>query len=430
MILEMLYTGIETLIITLMIFLYFGPTSKLTKINVFVLSYILIFGIITLITAFSTSWIMTMFSFVISLALILTFLYNGKISEKFLIAFLINSIIAIININTFTFMSKITGVDYQSIAKNNDMIRFTSVMITKVLFFIASTVIVTLKKRHSIMLKKAEVIMIVSTMIISGILLSIVRNLIYKSTEDYELFLIIVLCILLLNILQYFIIVYISQKNKSEKNISLMEMQIEMQKNNISDLEKNYAETAKLRHDFNNYISCAIELAGKNNDNEVVKYLSEFTDKRIKPAKPYVILKRSAIGAVVNSKLSEAKNLNIQTKCIIQNELDDIDELDLAILLANLLDNAIEACVQNKDTSDILLKIWCDSGFHCMELSNTIESDVLLNNPNLKTSKKDSEVHGIGLQTIKDIVSQNNGIITFKQKDGRFFVYISIPKKS
>ena len=32
-------------------------------------------------------------------------------------------------------MSKITGVDYQSIAKNNDMIRFTSVMITKVLFF-------------------------------------------------------------------------------------------------------------------------------------------------------------------------------------------------------------------------------------------------------------------------------------------------------
>lgn len=145
-----------------------------------------------------------------------------------------------------------------------------------------------------------------------------------------------------------------------------------------------------------------------------MKYLSEFTDKRIKPAKPYVILKRSALGAVVNSKLSEAKNLNIQTKCIIQNELDDIDELDLAILLANLLDNAIEACVQNKDTSDILLKIWCDSGFHCMELSNTIESDVLLNNPNLKTSKKDSEVHGIGLQTIKDIVSQNNGIITFK----------------
>lgn len=136
------------------------------------------------------------------------------------------------------------------------------------------------------MLKKAEVIMIVSTMIISGILLSIVRNLIYKSTENYELFLIIVLCILLLNILQYFIIVYISQKNKSEKNISLMEMQIEMQKNNISDLEKNYAETVKLRHDFNNYISCAIELAGKNNDNEVVKYLSEFTDKRIKPANP------------------------------------------------------------------------------------------------------------------------------------------------
>ena len=52
----------------------------------------------------------------------------------------------------------------------------------------------------------------------------------------------------------------------------------------------------------------------------------------------------------------------------------------------------------------------------------------MLENPELKTGKKDSTLHGLGLQSVRDIVNKHEGIISFEQKLDRFFVYISIAK--
>ena len=100
----------------------------------------------------------------------------------------------------------------------------------------------------------------------------------------------------------------------------------------------------------------------------------------------------------------------------------------MGILLANVLDNAIEACQKNKGRSEIKLKMWNEAGYYFLNISNTVELDVLQENPNLTTSKNDKKLHGVGLKSVKDIVKKYNGMIDFAQKQNRFFVYISLGK--
>ena len=101
----------------------------------------------------------------------------------------------------------------------------------------------------------------------------------------------------------------------------------------------------------------------------------------------------SVLGAVLNSKLSKAKSNGIEMKCYILSEFESISDMDLGILFANLLDNAIEGCERNKNNSEIIVKTWTEVGYYFLEISNTVESDILSDNPYLKTKKKDSELH-------------------------------------
>ena len=59
---------------------------------------------------------------------------------------------------------------------------------------------------------------------------------------------------------------------------------------------------------------------------------------------------------------------------------------------------------------------------------NTIETNVLLNNPGLITNKPDKSLHGIGLNSVNDIVKKYKGMISFDQKSDKFYVYISLNK--
>ena len=324
-------------------------------------------------------------------------------------------------------MSRVLGVEYNEIVVKDNLSRFLAVMITKITYFLVVTIIVSLKKRYPFMLHRIEMLMIFSTLIISIILISLVRNMIYKFNDFYNEFLIILFCLILLNIIQYYIIIYISKKNIDEKNMALMHTQIEMQENNIHNLEKQYSEITKIRHDMKNYLSCALNLAKKSDDNkELIEYLKNLSENKIDSVVDYVQINRRILSIIINSKIGVAKSKNINVRCVIMSELKNISDIDIGILIANLLDNAIEACEKNKNKSEIVIKIWESGSYYCIKIVNTVETDILINNPNLVTSKKNKKIHGIGINSVRDIVHKYNGVMNFEQKSDKFYVYISL----
>lgn len=427
MIVELFYNTVESVIIVAFIYGFFDIQNKYSKKVAVGISFSLIFAFSNLMTIISLSWIETLSLLILLLIGILEYFYLGKTWEHILISITVAILLALNDVCMLTLMSRVLGVEYNELVVKDNLSRFLAVMITKITYFLVVTIIVSLKKRYPFMLHRIELLMIFSTLIISIILISLVRNIIYKFNDFYNEFLIILFCLILLNIIQYYIIIYISKKNIDEKNMALMHTQIEMQEKNIHNLEKQYNEITKIRHDMKNYLSCALNLAKKSDDNkELIEYLKNLSKNKIDSVVDYVQINRRILSIIINSKIGVAKSKNINVRCLIMSELKNISDIDIGILIANLFDNAIEACEKNKNKSEIVIKIWESGSYYCIKIVNTVETDILINNPNLVTSKKNKKIHGIGISSVRDIVHKYNGIMNFEQKSDKFYVYISL----
>ncbi|MCM1227634.1 MAG: GHKL domain-containing protein [Clostridium sp.] len=425
-VLEVFYNVVESCLIIWLFSSYFGIKKEFDSRAAVSISFGLHLAVSTVITIFHVSWFTNFIAYTAVILIFSQLFFKGSLMEHLLLDIIANIILALTNLYIFTFIGKLLGIEYDMIAHQSSMLRFISVIITKVVYFIMIAVILSFKKKSVFMLRKIEYIFIMSTLIVSFIMIALVRNIIYDAGKYYNIFLLILLCVLLLNIGQFLTIIYISKKNITEQRIVLMKKQIEMQESNLHNLEEKYEETVKIRHDMKNYVSCALNMAEQTEHDALKEYLKQLSEEKMIPADSYVKTNRNVLNAVINTKSELAKKRGFDIHCIVTDEMENISDLDVGILLANLLDNAIEACEKNQKSSVIILKIWRDAGYYCIELSNSVESNVLLVNPRLTTSKNDKRLHGIGLKSVHSIVEKYNGMINFHQKSNKFYVYVSL----
>lgn len=429
-VIEEIYNLIEAIMLAWFVTSYFKTNNKFQNKTAKLIVFTLIFIQINIVSILGLHWVFTLIISSVSLLGISTLLLKGTPSERIVISSTAILLLALSDICAFTFIGKLLGVDYKLLVIDNTFSRFLAVSTSKVLYLIVASIILFFKKKYSIFVHKREAVLIIITLLISGLLISLIRNIIYEQRRYYNIFLVVLLCVLLLNVIIYYAMIYIGKKNADEKDYSLMQKQLELQSESIQALEQKYDETAKIRHDIKNYLSLALGMAEQKNYDDLVQFLESLSNEKINSITSYINTKRSVLGAVLNSKLSKAKSLSIDMQCYILSELESISDMDLGILFANLLDNAIEACEKNKVQSEIIVKTWTEAGYYFLEICNTVESDILSHNPKLETDKADSGFHGVGLRSVKDIVKKYDGMMNFNQRGNTFYVYVSLEKNT
>ena len=128
--------------------------------------------------------------------------------------------------------------------------------------------------------------------------------------------------------------------------------------------------------------------------------------------------------AIVNTKqrLSEEKgitfivNAAIPKKCCVR-------EIDMSNILGNLIDNAMEAS-QGEEEPYIDLTIRQEKIFLVIKIINQYSRDF---SKNLKTTKKKQKFHGIGIRSVKSIVTKYEGEFSIDKKGTEVVVKILIP---
>ncbi|MCM1132287.1 MAG: GHKL domain-containing protein [Ruminococcus flavefaciens] len=419
---------IESLIVAWFVSSYFKANTKFSGWLYIFAVYALILLQITAVSLLDFHWIITAVISSVSLTGILSLFFRGSPPERIIIAFTSIFLLALCDICAFTLIGQLLGINYRELVINSGFSRFLAVMTSKILYIIFCSFILFFKKKYRIFISRRELSLILTTFTLSCIQLSLIRTVIYEQKKYYNVFLLVLLCILVINVILYYTMVYIGKQNADERNLAIMQKQIEFQKESIRSLEQKYDETAKIRHDMKNYISCALRMAEQGKYDELTDYLEELSEEVIDRITSYIRINRSILGAMLNSKIARAKIIQIDMQCYILSELDSISDMDIITLLANLLDNAIEACEKNRGKSEIVLKTWNEAGYYFIEVSNTVESDILADNPDLVTSKKNAKNHGIGLRSVRDIVDNHNGMINFRQTGNIFHVYVSLAK--
>jgi hypothetical protein len=221
----------------------------------------------------------------------------------------------------------------------------------------------------------------------------------------------ITLCIILMNII--FLNIYEKVKIDAENKVqmAILNSQIQYYHTLYQNLNNERKETLKLKHNFKNSL-IGIKTAVVNKDTasaikEVEKLLENNTYEY------QVFSEIPLIDAILNYKNQYAKqnNIHIETDIALYDAIN-ISDSDLANILGNALDNAIEACKRNidKNKKSIHLQIEQRQDSVYIRISNPYENDILFKN-NFPLSNKRHNEYGIGLKTIEKIVADKNNIM-------------------
>ena len=242
--------------------------------------------------------------------------------------------------------------------------------------------------------------------------------------------------VLLVNVIQIGIAVAIHQllkqlgrQQKLKEENDILSMQIYEQEYRLRQTEELYHATRKMRHDMKRYFTTYLELLEAGKTDMVIEELRQTLRTRL-PEKQVVYTSNQVINAVINDKLCCCQEKDIVFDIQITNDIPDNSGMDDAIILSNLLDNAIEAeeKVQEVAKRKISLKIFCYKGMLNLIVRNYIQESVLERNPSLRTTKRNKWYHGLGIDSVREMVKGQKGELDFAEEDSYFVAHIMLPK--
>lgn len=179
------------------------------------------------------------------------------------------------------------------------------------------------------------------------------------------------------------------------------------------------------RSDLRKILSTELELCG------IDYHIEEFASGEELAARTKVYCREPVVNAVLSAKMQRAEEEGIVCECQVDlKEIPAVDDIDLCVLFANTLDNAIEACSKMKERQNrhISVKARCMGGQFSYEIINSKENTVTERDGVLATDKEDSGSHGIGLRSVRAVVDKYGGEMEVSYTDETFSVtvYLSV----
>ena len=243
--------------------------------------------------------------------------------------------------------------------------------------------------------------------------------------RDYIYVLAIEISIIVMTVVPLAIANSISYKNEYEKRNELANLKLQAQRADIIRMDKEYQDIRKIRHDMVKHLNIYMHLLNDGDYEGLRKAIGEHIEDCGQNKYVYVA-GNNLVNSVLNEKKVLCEHENIKMQVEVTASVDGERELDIAVMLSNLLDNAAEA--QKKITLDkprsIFLKFFSYENKYSILIKNTVAKSVLQNNPRFITDKANRYLHGIGMKSIEHTVDKNGGYIQRYEEDGMFCVHI------
>lgn len=280
--------------------------------------------------------------------------------------------------------------------------------ISKILYFILSQIIALIINKIKFRVSKSlrfVPLFIFPVLSIAISLIFLKMSFSYSYNDVYNSIFIVLNIFLIIASMYIFVYYQILLKNDEE----LKEIQIEKQIYEINDsylriLQHQNDEMRMMVHDTKNHF---LTINNMKSISEIKDYISNIIGDMGK----YVIVQRTN-NRILDILLSKydvlCKNNNI--KFIIEvntANLDYINDNDLAILVNNLMDNAVEAASKSTE-KEIDFSIRCINNFDVLNITNSCDENPVHYGKELYTTKEEKKAHGFGTKIIKKYAKKNN----------------------
>lgn len=231
-----------------------------------------------------------------------------------------------------------------------------------------------------------------------------------------------------MNLFVYYLIndIVVREAKLHEKEI--LELQVKNQIEMYRSISENFEMQKRKSHEFKNQILCIESLLKNREYSEAGRYVSKISKNFINE-RNVIDTNHVIINAVLNTKYQEAINKQIVFVFRV-NELSEIriEDEDLVVVLANLLNNAIEACEKCKGKRIIKFKFMIEDDMIILSVKNTYNQPIVYDADEIKTSKVIMpDEHGVGIKNIIRIVEKYGGSYVIQNDNEEFYFSIIIP---
>lgn len=207
------------------------------------------------------------------------------------------------------------------------------------------------------------------------------------------------------------VITQINKKLENEQK-AYYEHQIAMMKSTLDSMRT-------LRHDLKNKLSPLYELVNTGQSAEMIACLADLMDL-CQINKEYSASGNSNFDSIINYKLQHAEKdkIRVVTDILIPVELS-ISAFDIATILGNLLDNALEAVVHEEERW-IKIKVKYTKGRLIIEVSNSYDGIVKTESGRILSRKNDMKNHGMGLKSVEASLQKYDGVMQIAHDEKTF----------
>ena len=146
----------------------------------------------------------------------------------------------------------------------------------------------------------------------------------------------------------------ISRLKESEKAVA---HQMEIQRREYEDICKKMEMSRIYRHDMRHHLLVLEKLAEQSNVESVVQYISSLNG-RLSETEKERYCENPTINAVLAASIGQAKeaHCSVTANVLLPSELP-LDEMDVCVVLANAVENAVNACLKIKKQKDRYIRI-------------------------------------------------------------------------
>lgn len=415
---------LEELTILVFLTLYFGNKYKGVK-------SVVSFTVGLIIAVIAITYLNSLYIYEAFLGVIFIFLYflyccvflKGDIYTKLFISGFINCIVYSLALFSALCVS-ILFKDNAHQMYNMSTERIALIAISKSLLIIIC--IILLKFRFNYVAKKNNMLLLIFMPIITelstvGIMQVFLRHNELKS----ELFLASV-SVMLTNILTYYAFIKINKDIQNETELIILHQKLENDKKNARDIEELYNKVCGTKHDLLIHFSTISRLLDESKE-KAQEYIQTVTNNQLDTIKNLISTGNDCFDAIVNTKIALCEKYSISVRIrAMEKAIDNLPHDEIAILIGNLFDNAIEAS-KNSERKIIKLDVQIQDAYLSVCMKNSIDKSVLAENKKLYTTKENKHYHGFGTKNIKRIVEKHSGHLSYDEENGYFICDILLP---
>lgn len=237
------------------------------------------------------------------------------------------------------------------------------------------------------------------------------------------------MALLMVSILQVSIVGQLDRQRAAQQEQQRLHQNQQLQQERTEALRTAYESQRRLTHDFQNNILLLLGLLHKGETGQAVELL-EGLQTQVRAAAQVVDTQNPLLDAILNPKYAAARKCGVTLEFELQNPAAfQMEPQDAAVVLGNLLDNAIEAARQAPGPQKVRCKLCVEPEEAMLVVQNTVAAPVELVDGWVKgTTKADGMAHGYGLRNVRDVVRRGGGEISLSCKDGWFTAAVLLPQ--